>query len=41
MSVTREEALQIGAVYSCVRLLSETGSMLPVGVYRAQPGGRV
>ncbi|GAA4835979.1 phage portal protein [Saccharopolyspora rosea] len=41
VSVTPEKALQIGAVYSCVRLLSETGSMLPVGVYRAKSGGRV
>lgn len=40
VSVTPEKALQIGAVYSCVRLLAETGSMLPVGVYRQADGGR-
>lgn len=38
--VSPEKSLQIGAVYSCVRLLAETGSMLPVGVYRATDGGR-
>ncbi|MGK5529354.1 phage portal protein [Streptomyces sp. URMC 129] len=34
VTVTPERAIQIGAVFSCVRVLAETGSMLPVGTYR-------
>ncbi|MGI5443384.1 phage portal protein [Streptomyces shenzhenensis] len=41
VTVTPERALQLAAVYSCVRLLAETGSMLPTGVYRREGGSRV
>ncbi|MFF7365824.1 phage portal protein [Streptomyces sp. NPDC008125] len=34
VSVTPERALQVAAVFSSVRLLAETGSMLPVGLYQ-------
>lgn len=33
ISVTPERSLQIGAVYSCVRLLSEAVASLPVGMF--------
>lgn len=39
--ITPDVALQLGAVWSCVRLLSETIGTLPLGVYRkAADGGR-
>jgi HK97 family phage portal protein len=38
--VSPERALQIGAVYSCVRLLAETGSMLPVDVVERRGSAR-
>jgi HK97 family phage portal protein len=41
VTVTPERALQLAAVYSCVRLLAETGSMLPTGVYRREGNSRV
>lgn len=34
VSVTPERALQVAAVFSSVRLLAETGSMLPTGVFQ-------
>lgn len=40
LSVTPERALQVGAVYSCVRLLAESGSGLPVGLFRRAGTGR-
>ena len=40
VTVTPERALQVSAVYSCVRLLAETGSMLPVGLYQRSGGVR-
>ncbi|KAB8167053.1 phage portal protein [Streptomyces sp. 3MP-14] len=39
--VTPERALQVSAVYSCIRLLAETGSMLPVGTFQRQGKHRV
>lgn len=40
VSVTPERALQIAAVYSCVRLLSESAAMLPVALYERTTTGR-
>lgn len=39
-SVTPESALTISAVWSCVRLISETIATLPLGVYREDRDGR-
>lgn len=39
--VTEESAMQLSAVWACVRLLSETVASLPVTVYRKTPDGRV
>lgn len=39
-SVTAETAMQLSAVWSCVRLLSETIATLPVAVYRQDTSGR-
>ncbi len=39
-NVTEETALQLSAVWACVRLLSETVASLPVTVYRKTPEGR-
>ncbi|MGA5605928.1 phage portal protein [Streptomyces griseoincarnatus] len=41
VTVTPERALQLAAVYSCVRLLAETGSMLPTGTFRREGNSRV
>jgi HK97 family phage portal protein len=41
VNVTPERALQVAAVYSCIRVLAETGSMLPSGVFQRQGGSRV
>lgn len=41
VSVTPERSLQIGAVYSCVRLLSEAVAGLPVGMFERKPDSRV
>ncbi|GGV80468.1 phage portal protein [Streptomyces thermoviolaceus] len=41
VTVTPERALQVAAVYSCIRLLAETGSMLPSGVFQRQGASRV
>ncbi|MFI7014143.1 phage portal protein [Streptomyces sp. NPDC050164] len=41
VTVTPERALQVAAVYSCIRLLAETGSMLPTGVFQRQGASRV
>jgi HK97 family phage portal protein len=41
VSVTEDTAMQISAVWACVRLLSETVASLPVAVYRKTPEGRV
>lgn len=37
--VTEDSAMQISAVWACVRLLSETVASLPVHVYRKKPNG--
>ncbi|WP_228995437.1 hypothetical protein, partial [Streptomyces sp. DH8] len=34
VSVSPDRALQVAAVFSSVRLLAETGSMLPTGVFQ-------
>lgn len=39
VQVTPEGSLQISAVYSCVRLLSETLAQLPIQCYRRRPNG--
>lgn len=39
--VTEDTALQVSAVWACVRLLAETVASLPVHVYRKLPNGRV
>lgn len=39
--VTEESAMQLSAVWACVRLLSETVGSLPVTVYRKTGDGRV
>jgi len=36
-----ERAMQLSAVWSCVRLISETVGSLPLGVYEKTPAGRV
>lgn len=41
VSVTEDTAMQVSAVWACVRLLSETVASLPFNVYRKQPGGRM
>ena len=41
VSVTEDTAMQVSAVWACVRLLSETVASLPFNVYRKQPNGRV
>ncbi|MFG2683154.1 phage portal protein [Streptomyces sp. NPDC048392] len=41
MSVTPERALQVAAVFSSVRLLAETGSMLPTGVFEKSGNTRL
>lgn len=38
-SVTPDAALQIGTIWACVRLLSETIGTLPVGVYQKDASG--
>ncbi|MBN8431816.1 phage portal protein [Microbulbifer salipaludis] len=38
-SVTPDTAMRVAAVYSCVRLLSETLAALPLNVYRKQSDG--
>lgn len=41
-SVSIDAALQLGTVWSCVRLLSETIGTLPLGIYRREDdGGRI
>lgn len=40
LPVTEETALQVSAVWACVKLLSETVSSLPVNVYKKTPEGR-
>jgi HK97 family phage portal protein len=40
VTVDPERALQIAAVYSCVRLLSESAGMLPCALYRRTDQGR-
>lgn len=40
ITVAPERALQVSAVYSCVRLLAETGSMLPTSVIRREGRSR-
>lgn len=39
--VTEDTAMQVSAVWACVRLLSETVASLPVHVYKKTPNGRV
>jgi len=41
VSVTEDTAMQVSAVWACVRLLSETVASLPVNVYRKDATGRV
>lgn len=41
VAVTEETALQISAVWACVRLISQTVASLPLIVYRKTPQGRV
>ncbi|WP_051764762.1 phage portal protein [Streptomyces sp. NRRL F-5135] len=41
VTVTPERALQVAAVFSAVRLLAETGSMLPVGIYQRSGSSRI
>lgn len=38
--VTEESALQVSAVWACVRLISQTVASLPILVYRKTPSGR-
>ena len=38
-TVTPESALQLSAVYACVRILAETVASLPLRVYRRRPDG--
>lgn len=40
VSVTEETALQLSAVWACVRLISQTVASLPLIVYRTTPDGR-
>ena len=40
VSVTEDTAMQVSAVWACVRLLSETVASLPVNVYRKTTNGR-
>lgn len=40
LPVTEETALQVSAVWACVKLLSETVASLPVNVYKKTPEGR-
>ena len=40
LNMTPQTALQLGAVWACVRLLSETIGTLPLGVYRKDGKGR-
>lgn len=39
--VTRESAIQLAAVWACVRLLSDTVSTLPLATFRREGGARV
>lgn len=41
VEVTEDSAMQLSAVWACVRLLSETVASLPVTVYRKTPNGRI
>ena len=38
-TVNTRSALQLSAAWSCVRLISETLSTLPMGLYRSRPDG--
>jgi len=40
-SVTFDTAMQLSAVWACVKLLSETPASLPLHFYRKNPGGRI
>lgn len=40
VTVTEDTAMQISAVWACVRLLAETVASLPLTVYRKTPAGR-
>lgn len=40
VTVTEETALQVSAVWACVRLISQTVASLPLVVYRRTPNGR-
>lgn len=39
-TVTFDSAMQLSAVWACVKLLSETVASMPIGVYRNGPEGR-
>ena len=40
-SVTAQTAIQLSTVYACVRVISETVSSLPLGVYEATDDGNL
>lgn len=39
INISPESAMKVGAVFACVRVLSETGASLPLQIYRHLPGG--
>src|SRR5690606_38591687 len=41
VKVTRETAMQLSAVWACVRILSDTVSTLPVGTFRREEDVRI
>jgi HK97 family phage portal protein len=41
VNVTEDTAMQVSAVWACVKLLAETVASLPVAVYKKTPTGRV
>jgi len=40
VTVTEESAMQVSAVWACIRLISQTVASLPLNVYRITPQGR-
>ncbi len=40
LTISDERAMQVSAVWSCVRLIAETVAMLPLGLYQQTPDGR-
>lgn len=41
VTVTEESAMQVSAVWACIKLISETVASLPVNTYRMTPDGKV